>query len=349
MAVVPETEQIVEFLATWVDAEGAPVALSHPASLPMETSRRRLLGEARALLVDVPWSAVLHFRKAARVRVTAGPAATIFQVDGNTARPVRAAADTWVAAEGGGLAAYLTAVEPEELPQQAAEGLPPRRGQPLLGGRAGRCSRGRPASSSTCRLGSTGAGDPWATGSSPRCDRGASPGPHRSRLGPPSAPCRSATAPNGPARGSDFGAPSCRCGRFLCRTFGGGRRGACNGCGGFAQPASAQAPCDADRPSRAEPRQQAVGQRTRLCCPRGIPSTAEPASGRCRSCREQRCARARPSGIPGGRQLDGSLCHGRYLWASTASFPIWPPSLPTPGRMVTTRATSFCKAGRLGA
>eukprot|EP00439_Symbiodinium_sp_Y106_P002409 s12130_g1.t1 len=92
MAVVPESEQTVEFLATWVDAEGAPVALSHPASLPMETSRRRLLGEARALLVDVPWSAVLHFRKAARVRVTAGPAATIFQVDGNTARPVRAAA-----------------------------------------------------------------------------------------------------------------------------------------------------------------------------------------------------------------------------------------------------------------
>ena len=76
--------------------------------LPMETSRRRLLGEARALLVDVPWSAVLHFRKAARVRVTAGPAATIFQVDGNTARPVRAAAaaaaDTWVAAEGDDLA-----------------------------------------------------------------------------------------------------------------------------------------------------------------------------------------------------------------------------------------------------
>ena len=36
------TEQIVEFLATWVDAEGAPVALSHPASLPMETSRRHV-------------------------------------------------------------------------------------------------------------------------------------------------------------------------------------------------------------------------------------------------------------------------------------------------------------------
>ena len=122
MAVVPESEQIVEFLATWVDAEGAPVALSHPASLPMETSRRRLLGEARALLVDVPWSRVLHFRKAARVRVTAGPAATIFQVDGNTARPVRAAAaaaaDTWLAAEGDDLAEYLTAVEPEELPSK---------------------------------------------------------------------------------------------------------------------------------------------------------------------------------------------------------------------------------------
>eukprot|EP00439_Symbiodinium_sp_Y106_P028528 s11085_g3.t1 len=70
-----------------------------------------------------------------------GRAATIFQVDGNTAPPVRAAAaaaaDTWVAAEGDDLAEYLTAVEPEELPQQAAEGLPPRRGEPLLGGRAG--------------------------------------------------------------------------------------------------------------------------------------------------------------------------------------------------------------------
>ena len=44
-----------------------------------------------------------------------------------------------------------------------------------------------------------------------------------------------------------------------------------------------------------------------------------------------------------------SLCRGRYLWASTASFPIWLPSLLMPGRMVTTRATSFCKAGRLGA
>ena len=32
------------FMATWVDAEAAPVALSHPASLPMETSRWRLLG-----------------------------------------------------------------------------------------------------------------------------------------------------------------------------------------------------------------------------------------------------------------------------------------------------------------
>ena len=68
-----------------------------------------------------------RFRKAARVRVTAGPAATIFQVDGNTAPPVRAAAaaaaDTWVAAEGDDLAEYLTAVEPEELPQQAAEGF----------------------------------------------------------------------------------------------------------------------------------------------------------------------------------------------------------------------------------
>ena len=57
-----------------------------------------------------------------------------------------------MAAEGDALAEYLTAVQPEELPQQAAQTLPPRRGEPLIGGRAGSSQDGDEGAQEAARL-----------------------------------------------------------------------------------------------------------------------------------------------------------------------------------------------------
>ena len=135
MVVVPGGEDLSSYVEE-LDLHGAtdkPGFYEGTASL--ETSRGRLLGDGKVLLVDLPWSMLVHFTYASVLRgpSMAGVDVANWAVEGVTARPVkqsvRELADEWIASGMGEVEAqdYLTGEELIEDPMPVRQG--PRKGQ----------------------------------------------------------------------------------------------------------------------------------------------------------------------------------------------------------------------------
>ena len=130
MFAAPRIEAVESFLSSREDDDGSSMALMTEVVLPMETSRRRPLGQHPAFLVDVSWSAASAFKKPARVRGTDMETLS-FQVSSVAARPEatgsQQVADSWVAdAEDELLAEYVTAEsEVAAVPDGHVSPVPP--------------------------------------------------------------------------------------------------------------------------------------------------------------------------------------------------------------------------------
>jgi len=119
MVIMPYHEDVIRHLATLVDGEDTPVAVSKDIDIQVETLRGRKVGVLTVAFVDLPWEVLSYFH---RVPPKAAGTMTLIKFSvidgGNTlvVRPVasedQAAADAWVfEEEWGQLGDYATPVE----------------------------------------------------------------------------------------------------------------------------------------------------------------------------------------------------------------------------------------------
>lgn len=129
MVVLPAEGQVLQHLDSMVDAESANLVATHEARVVCESTRGREVAIQTVILADFPWALLVHFRKAAAIRLTSIPLLR-FQDGDNYVRPQKAsswdASETWIAGmeaeDAAFLEEYATAAEDEA--ELVPDGLP---------------------------------------------------------------------------------------------------------------------------------------------------------------------------------------------------------------------------------
>ena len=128
MIAAPAIQSVVDFLASFVDEEEEPQAMTRTVSIRLETNRGKFVTVGDVLLVDLPWFYLNHILKTQVLKQT--PAANILRISKDTvvlrpnAEAAMEASEVWILEHGAEelFQEYVTAQEdPDEVENGAEE------------------------------------------------------------------------------------------------------------------------------------------------------------------------------------------------------------------------------------
>lgn len=128
MIAAPAIQSVVDFLASFVDEEEEPQAVTRTVSIRLETNRGKFVTVGDVLLVDLPWFYLNHILKTQVLKQT--PAAKILRISKDTvvlrpnAEAAMEASEVWILEHGAEelFQEYVTAQEdPDEVENGAEE------------------------------------------------------------------------------------------------------------------------------------------------------------------------------------------------------------------------------------